>query len=106
MPWACCPSGPPRGLGAARGRLLGLLHGSYGDDGCQVTVVFDAARAPPGAEVSGVPVSSLRNCEQGIRQPAWDVLLRLSPAMKCSADVLGECVEGLPPLPAETTKRR
>lgn len=39
-----------RGLEAARGRLLGLLRGSYGDDAWQVTVVFDAARAPPGAE--------------------------------------------------------
>lgn len=39
-----------RGLEAARGRLLGLLRGSCGDDAGQVTVVFDAARAPPGAE--------------------------------------------------------
>jgi len=59
------------------------------------------------AEVSGVPVSSLRNYEQGIRQPAWDVLLRLSRAMRCSADVFAECVEGLPPAPVvEAAKRR
>jgi predicted RNA-binding protein with PIN domain len=38
------------GLERARGRLLGLLHGALGDEAKQVTVVFDAARAPPGAD--------------------------------------------------------
>ena len=33
----------PTGLEKARRRLLGLLHGSYGDESCRVTVVFDAA---------------------------------------------------------------
>jgi predicted RNA-binding protein with PIN domain len=39
----------PTGLDKARLRLLGLLHGAHGDESHQVTVVFDAARAPPGA---------------------------------------------------------
>jgi predicted RNA-binding protein with PIN domain len=39
----------PTGLAKARFRLLGLLHGTYGSEAGQVTVVFDATRAPPGA---------------------------------------------------------
>jgi predicted RNA-binding protein with PIN domain len=38
----------PRGLEKARLRLLGLLRASHGDDASAVTVVFDAAHAPPG----------------------------------------------------------
>jgi hypothetical protein len=40
----------PTGLQKARLRLLGLLHGTYKDDSPTVTVVFDAAGAPPGAD--------------------------------------------------------
>ncbi len=39
----------PTGLEKARLRLLGLLRGVYGEDASTVTVVFDAAGAPPGA---------------------------------------------------------
>jgi predicted RNA-binding protein with PIN domain len=39
----------PLGLEKARGRLLGLLRGAHGDESASVTVVFDAAGAPPGA---------------------------------------------------------
>jgi len=38
----------PHGLEKARLRLLGLLHGVHGDESGAVTVVFDAAHAPPG----------------------------------------------------------
>jgi predicted RNA-binding protein with PIN domain len=38
----------PDGLEKARRSLLGLLHGSFGDESGHVTVVFDAARPPPG----------------------------------------------------------
>ncbi len=38
------------GLERARGQLLGLLAGSYGDEAHCVTVVFDAASAPRDAE--------------------------------------------------------
>jgi len=39
------------GLEQARGRLLGQLHGALGDEASRnVTVIFDAAKAPPGAE--------------------------------------------------------
>jgi uncharacterized protein len=40
----------PTGLEKARLRLLGLLHGTYGDQSADVTVIFDAAGAPFGAE--------------------------------------------------------
>jgi len=39
----------PTGLEKARLRLLGMLRGALGDDAAHVTVVFDAAHAPPGA---------------------------------------------------------
>src|SRR5262245_38157603 len=37
-------------LAQARARLLGRLHGALGDEGKNVTVIFDAAHAPPGAD--------------------------------------------------------
>jgi predicted RNA-binding protein with PIN domain len=40
----------PHGLEKARLALLGRLFGSYGPDAGRVTVVFDAAHAPPGAD--------------------------------------------------------
>jgi predicted RNA-binding protein with PIN domain len=40
----------PGGLEKARLGLLGLLHASFGTNSSSVTVVFDASRAPPGAE--------------------------------------------------------
>jgi predicted RNA-binding protein with PIN domain len=39
----------PTGLEKARLRLLGLLGGTYGEEAGQVTIVFDAAGALPGA---------------------------------------------------------
>src|SRR5262245_35231030 len=39
----------PFGLQKARLGLLGLLHAIYKDQSSAVTVVFDAAHAPPGA---------------------------------------------------------
>src|SRR5689334_17692648 len=39
----------PDGLEQARQNLLGVLHGAFGDESANVTVVFDAAKPPPGA---------------------------------------------------------
>ena len=39
----------PHGLGKARLRLLGLLHGGFAEEAPAVTVVFDASAAPPDA---------------------------------------------------------
>jgi predicted RNA-binding protein with PIN domain len=38
----------PDGLEKARQNLLGVLHGSFGGESANVTVVFDAAKPPPG----------------------------------------------------------
>lgn len=38
----------PHGLENARLGLLGLLQGTYGEETARVTVIFDAAHAPPG----------------------------------------------------------
>jgi predicted RNA-binding protein with PIN domain len=50
----------PHGLEKARLRLLGLLHAVHAEQSANVTVVFDAAHAPPGAApaqvVQGVQV--------------------------------------------------
>jgi predicted RNA-binding protein with PIN domain len=65
----------PTGLEKARLRLLGLLRGAHGDDAASVTVVFDAAGAPPGAaevqEYEGIQVRF------AVRQPAADDLIEI-----------------------------
>jgi hypothetical protein len=38
----------PEGLERARQNLLGVLHGSFADESDRVTIVFDAAKPPPG----------------------------------------------------------
>ena len=40
----------PHGLEKARGQLVGLLRGGFGEMAGAVTVVFDAANAPPGTK--------------------------------------------------------
>jgi predicted RNA-binding protein with PIN domain len=44
----CGPAAGPHGLEKARRRLLGYLRHLHGDEARAVTVVFDAAGAPPG----------------------------------------------------------
>ena len=39
----------PTGLRKARLALLGMLHGAFGANAFSITVVFDAAHAPPDA---------------------------------------------------------
>ena len=42
----------PQGLERARTRLLGHLHGAYGNESTCLTVIFDAANHPPGADAT------------------------------------------------------
>lgn len=49
----------PRGLEGARLRLQGLLAGALGDEAANVTLVFDAARAPQGSQAE--------QCYKGLR---------------------------------------
>jgi predicted RNA-binding protein with PIN domain len=62
-----CGKVGPRGLEQARLSLLSRLHGVLGDDAGIVTVVFDAANAPPGAvaedEYRGIHIRYARDGE-------------------------------------------
>jgi transcriptional regulator with XRE-family HTH domain len=44
------------------------------------------------ADKSGVPVWTLRGYEHGRRQPAWDVLFRLTRALGVSCEAFADCV--------------
>jgi transcriptional regulator with XRE-family HTH domain len=43
------------------------------------------------AAKAGVPIGSLRNHEQGQRQPSWSAVVKLSRALGVSTDVFAEC---------------
>ncbi len=45
------------------------------------------------AQSSGVPIGSIRNYEQGQREPYWDVAFRLAAALAVSVEVFADCVE-------------
>jgi transcriptional regulator with XRE-family HTH domain len=44
------------------------------------------------ANASGVPLGSIRNYEQGQREPYWDVAFRLAAALGVSAESFADCV--------------
>jgi transcriptional regulator with XRE-family HTH domain len=54
------------------------------------------------AEASGLPLGSIRNYEQGQREPYWAVVFRLAAALGVSADAFAVCVDesALVPTPA------
>jgi transcriptional regulator with XRE-family HTH domain len=56
------------------------------------------------AEVSGLPLGSIRNYEQGQREPYWQVVFRLAKAVGVSCEAFAECVDGATSPPP--TKRR
>jgi transcriptional regulator with XRE-family HTH domain len=43
------------------------------------------------AEASGLPLGSLRNYEQGQREPYWSVLFKLAKALGVSSEAFAEC---------------
>lgn len=48
---------------------------------------------------SGVPLSTLRNLEQGTRSPSWESVVRLAKAFDANSAIFDDCdeVTGLPP---------
>jgi transcriptional regulator with XRE-family HTH domain len=46
------------------------------------------------ADASGLPVGSIRNYEQGQREPLWDVLFKLTSALGTDCRAFAECVSG------------
>lgn len=49
------------------------------------------------AEASGLPLGSIRQYEQGRRDPLWQVLFKLADALGVSVEVFRDCVEEAPP---------
>ena len=56
------------------------------------------------AERSLVSLGSLRNHQQGIRQPSWDVVMRYAKVLGVSADVFATCDEVIKPKKAAAKK--
>jgi transcriptional regulator with XRE-family HTH domain len=46
------------------------------------------------AEASGLPLGSIRNYEQGQREPYWGVVFKLADALGVSCDKFRNCVPG------------
>jgi transcriptional regulator with XRE-family HTH domain len=45
------------------------------------------------AEAAGLPLGSVRNYEQGIREPYWAVVFKLAAALGIGADAFAVCVK-------------
>jgi transcriptional regulator with XRE-family HTH domain len=45
------------------------------------------------AKDSGLPLGSIRNYEQGQREPYWQVVFKLAAALGVSCEAFAECVE-------------
>jgi transcriptional regulator with XRE-family HTH domain len=45
------------------------------------------------AKRSGIPVGTIRSFEQGLRQPLWDVVLKLCDALDVTSEAFGDCDE-------------
>src|SRR5262245_50365785 len=59
------------------------------------------------ATASGLPVGSIRNYEQGQREPYWFVVFKLARALGVSVEAFAECVDGAasPGRPRESPAR-
>lgn len=56
------------------------------------------------AEAADLPIGSIRNYEQGHREPLWSAVFKLADAMGVSCEVFRECVP--PPKGDPTPKRK
>jgi transcriptional regulator with XRE-family HTH domain len=57
------------------------------------------------AEASGLPLGSLRNYEQGQREPYWNVVFKLADALGVAVEVFAECVDDATPEPPRAKGR-
>ena len=48
------------------------------------------------ASSSGLPIGSIRNYEQGQREPLWSVVFKLADALRVSVEVFAEAIEPAP----------
>ncbi len=61
------------------------------------------------ADASGASLSSIRNCEQGIRDPYWRVIFRLAAALGTTCEQFADCAgisQGASAAPARRRKRK
>jgi transcriptional regulator with XRE-family HTH domain len=59
------------------------------------------------AEKTGLPLGSVRNYEQGQREPYWDVIFRLAPALGVTCAAFAGCVDAVPdPVEKQTGRPR
>jgi transcriptional regulator with XRE-family HTH domain len=58
------------------------------------------------ADKSGVPLGSIRQYEQALREPYWSVVFKLAAALGVSTDVFAGCVDGGNPAPKKPRGRK
>ncbi|MHB1424601.1 MAG: helix-turn-helix domain-containing protein [Gemmataceae bacterium] len=59
------------------------------------------------AETSGLPLGSIRNYEQGQREPYWQVVFKLADALGVSVEAFKDCIDaGQSKARTSTAKRR
>jgi transcriptional regulator with XRE-family HTH domain len=58
------------------------------------------------AEASGLPLGSIRNYEQGQRDPYWPVVFKLAAGLDVSCEEFADCTPSVPQTRASAKKRR
>jgi transcriptional regulator with XRE-family HTH domain len=58
------------------------------------------------ADASGLPVGSLRNYEQGHREPYWQVVFRLAKGLGVACEAFADCVGDPPAEPGPPRRGR
>jgi hypothetical protein len=56
-------------------------------------------------KVAGLPLGSVRNYEQGLREPYWTVVYRLAEALGTDCRAFADCVDGKP-APRKTARKK
>ncbi len=58
------------------------------------------------AEASGLPIGSIRNYEQGQREPYWNVVFQLAGALGVSCEAFSVCTGATKPAAEKKPRRR